>query len=165
MIVEVLSKIGFDWKLALANMVNFLIIFWILKRFIWSPVSEAIEIRKKTVNESASSLKLAEEKLEKAEADSRAILAEAHKKAKHVTDRAEEKGNEIMLHFQLEAQKEKERIIENGMEEISRKEREARTRIQEEAVDMVVSGAQKLIDEEISEEIKTSFARKMASYS
>ena len=165
MIFEVLAKIGFNWKLALANMVNFLIIFWILKKFLWSPLEEAIEERKKKVEESVFSARQAEEKLERAETDSKAVLVEAHKKAKHVTDRAEEKGNEIVLHFQSEAQKEKERIIKDGMEEISRREREARTRIHEEAADLIVSGAQKLIDEDLSEETKTSFARKMASYS
>ncbi len=165
MIFEVLAKIGFDWKLAVANTVNFIVIFWILKKFFWAPLGQAIESRKKMVNESVSSSKLAEEKLSKAEADGKNILLDAHKKAKQLTDKAEEKGQEIMSHFRAEALKEKETILKDGLEEISRKEREARARIQEEAADLVISGAQKLIGEEVDEKTKASFASKMASLS
>lgn len=165
MILEVLSKIGFDYKLALANMVNFLIIFWLLKRFLWAPLSRAIEERKKMVQEGVLSSKSADEKLVKAEAESKNIIVEAHKKAKELTDRAESKGDEILEHFKIEAMKEKERIIKDGMDDVARRERDARARIQDEMADMVVAGAEKLIGEEINSETKASFASKMSSSS
>jgi F0F1-type ATP synthase membrane subunit b/b' len=42
-ILGILGKIGFDWQVALANLVNFLIIFWILKKFAFKPVREILQ--------------------------------------------------------------------------------------------------------------------------
>ncbi len=163
MILEVLSKIGFDWRLALANTVNFVVIFFILKKYFFKPISDSIEARKKKVDDSASSTKMAEEKLQEAMKERDQIIIDAHKKAKHLTDKAEEKGEEILTHFKTEATKEKEKIVQAGKDDIDRREKEARVRIQEESSDLIILGAQKLIREDLGDEIKSSFARKISS--
>ena len=32
-LIEILSKVGFDWRMALSNLVSFLIVFFILKKY------------------------------------------------------------------------------------------------------------------------------------
>ena len=41
----ILANLGFDWRVALANLANFLIIVWILKRFAFKPIEKAIKNR------------------------------------------------------------------------------------------------------------------------
>ncbi len=162
MIVEILSKIGFDWHLALANTVNFLAIFFVLKKYFFRPLADSLEKRKQMVNDSLSSSKLAEAKLAEALEEKDRIILEAHQKAKRLTDKAEAKGEEIFAHFKDEGAREKERLIALGETEVARKEQEARIMIQNESAELIVSGAEKLIGEDLDQSVRDDFMRKIS---
>ncbi len=162
MLLEALGKIGFDYKLAIANAVNFVIIFFLLKKYFFGPIGKSIDERKKKIEEGLAFQKEAEEGLLSARKKEEEMLVEAHKKAKKVMDKAEVKGEEILNHFKKEAEIEKQRIIEEGNLEINRKEKEARAKIQEEASNLIVMGAEKLINEDLSDEIKSNYAKRIS---
>jgi len=44
---QILSNLGFDWQIAFANLINFLIILWLLKRYAFTPIKNTLETRKK----------------------------------------------------------------------------------------------------------------------
>ena len=50
-IYEILGKIGFDWQVALASLVNFLIILFVLKKFAFKPIKKLIQERQNKINE------------------------------------------------------------------------------------------------------------------
>ena len=47
--LEILGNIGFDWPVALANLVNFLIIFFLLHKFVFKPLGKTVEKRKRDI--------------------------------------------------------------------------------------------------------------------
>lgn len=47
-----LASIGIDWKLIIAQMINFLILFFVLARFAFKPIVAMLEKREKTIRES-----------------------------------------------------------------------------------------------------------------
>ncbi|MBU4369492.1 ATP synthase F0 subunit B, partial [Patescibacteria group bacterium] len=46
---RILGNLGFDWRMALANLVNFLIIFFVLKKYAFKPIKEKLEEREKKI--------------------------------------------------------------------------------------------------------------------
>ena len=62
-IAQLSANLGFDWRVALANLANFLIIVWILKRFAFKPIKAIIEKRENTIKEGLDKAKEAEERL------------------------------------------------------------------------------------------------------
>jgi len=48
---SVLSKLGFDWQVALANLVNFLIVYFLLKKVVFNKLRDAIIERKAKTEE------------------------------------------------------------------------------------------------------------------
>lgn len=48
---SVLSKLGFDWQVALANLVNFLIVYFLLKKVVFNKLRDAILERKRKAAE------------------------------------------------------------------------------------------------------------------
>ena len=44
-----LTKLGIDWRLFIAQLVNFLILFAVLRIFAWKPLVTALEDRRKRV--------------------------------------------------------------------------------------------------------------------
>ena len=77
--MEVLAKIGVDWKLLLAQVVNFLVLLWVLRRFAYRPMLEFLEKRTKRIESGLRDAKLATQKLSEIEAKERGVLEEARK--------------------------------------------------------------------------------------
>jgi F-type H+-transporting ATPase subunit b len=163
MLLEALGKIGFDYKLAIANAINFVIIFYLLKKYFFGPLGKSIEERKKRVEETIISQEMAKNALESAKQKEEEILRDAYEKAKRVTDKAEVKGKDILEHFQNEAILEKNRIIREGYLDVEKREKEARVRVQEEASDLIVSTAEKLIDKKLNDEDRREYILKMSN--
>lgn len=157
MLLETLGKIGFDYKLAIANAVNFVVIFFLLKRYFFGPIGKAIETRRLKNEESIAFEERAKILLEEATKKEENILTEAHHKAKKIMDKAETKGKEILEHFQKEGVIEKERILNDGIEQIRIKEKEARNMIQEEASQLIVLSAEKLINVDLDDKTKALY--------
>lgn len=92
--MEILSNFGFEPILFLAQIINFLIIFFLLKKFLYAPIQKVLEERKKKIDdglknaeESArliqETISKEEEILKKAQDEAKKLIAEAH--AKHDT--------------------------------------------------------------------------------
>jgi F-type H+-transporting ATPase subunit b len=43
--MEILNQFGLDWKLFIAQIVNFLVIAYIFKRFLYKPILDALHKR------------------------------------------------------------------------------------------------------------------------
>ena len=68
------------WKV-LASLINFLIVFWVFKYFLWEKIVLAIENRRKNIEASDNAEILAKEKIEQSQKEAEAIIEEAKEKA------------------------------------------------------------------------------------
>lgn len=85
MLQEVLSSLGFNIHIALANFFNFLIIFFVLQKFLFKKIGATLAERKSII----------EDGVKKSE-ESAHVLAHAHKESKHLIDSAEKRADEIV---------------------------------------------------------------------
>ena len=155
-IYEILGKIGFDWQVALASLVNFLIILFVLKKFAFKPIKKLIQERQNKINEGIekaeeASIRLkevdiiAKNYLKQANLDSINIIKETEKQAKVLGDnlqkKAEDHQKELMDQIQLGYKKHQE---------------EAKNLVYKEAVELVKKAIKKTVElrqEDIDEEI------------
>jgi F-type H+-transporting ATPase subunit b len=93
------SQLGIDWKLLIAQAVNFFLLLVILKMFIYGPLSKMLHERRRRIEEGLEKAKEADERL-------RDINHMAVEKIKH----AEAEGVKIIAKVELEA-KEHEAVL------------------------------------------------------
>lgn len=86
--MEILHKLGIDWKLLIAQGVNFLILLFILKRFVYKPMLAFLEERAKKIEAGLHNADAASLALAKAEAEQKKVLAEAQKQARGIVEEA-----------------------------------------------------------------------------
>ncbi len=79
--MEIISKLGIDLKLLLAQIVNFFILFFILSKLIYKPLLSVIKKRKEMISASVENSKKIEERLSSLEEEKAKILAEANNQA------------------------------------------------------------------------------------
>lgn len=138
-IYAILQKIGFDWQVALANLVNFLIILFILKKFAFKPIKKIIEDRQDKINEGLLKAEEADtrikevntivrSKIKAADLESINIIKNTEQKAKHLEQllrkEAEDKQKEMMRQIQLDYARQKaaiEQLVSKEASELVKK--------------------------------------------
>jgi len=158
--LEILGKIGFDWQVALANFINFVIIFFILKKFAFGPIKKVIDERQKKIDEGLDNATQAETNLMLAEEIKNQKIEEAKIKSNQLIGQAQTKSNELLADVKKEAQKIKDKIVADG--ELAAKE--AKNRIQREVERemsaMIITGVEKVLKENINPEMQKDYITK-----
>lgn len=127
--MEVLHTFGFNIQLFLAQVVNFLILAFIFKRFLYKPILAIIKKRRDEIAKGLADAEAAKVALESAQEQHEKIISKANIEAKKIIsetkDSAEAIREEILTKSRLEAEK----IIQNATAqaelEIARVERES----------------------------------------
>lgn len=94
-ILHTLGQIGFNWHVALANFINFLIIFFILKKFVFNKVFAVIDKRNSEIKEGLQNKEDAALLLINSKSQSENIINEAKRSAKEIIISSEEAGQKI----------------------------------------------------------------------
>ncbi|MBI2334577.1 F0F1 ATP synthase subunit B [Candidatus Daviesbacteria bacterium] len=84
--MEILKDFGINPLLLAAQVVNFFILLFILKRFLYKPVLKVLEERKKRIEESLKQAEEIEKKLQATEEQSEKIIAKSLQQAQKILD-------------------------------------------------------------------------------
>lgn len=103
-ILNILSSVGFNWHVALANFFNFLIILFLLNKFFFRKISNTIDSRHKVIEHGLNQAREAEISLRNAEEEKNAILKKAHGDADVVAANAQHVAKQTVLTLVKEAE-------------------------------------------------------------
>lgn len=148
-LLDTLAKVGFDWRLALTNLVNFGLIIWLLAKFLWPNIAKAISDRQRIINQGLDDAEAAKEHLAKSQADYQAKLVEAHREAKEIVHQADERGQQIKTVAQTEAQKEAEALRQRVASEIGREKEQMTAAVRQESAQLVATAMEKVLQEKL----------------
>jgi F0F1-type ATP synthase membrane subunit b/b' len=105
-LLNILSSVGFNWHVALANFFNFLIILFLLHTFFFKKLATAIRERGEIIERGLQNASEGEKLLAKAEEEKATILSEAKKEGHGILEKAKQDGEHIVLGLRENAQKE-----------------------------------------------------------
>lgn len=117
---EVLGSLGFNIHIALANFFNFLIIFFLLQKFLFKKIKTTLDERHKVIEDGVKRSEESERMLKKAHTESRHIVEAAEKKADDIVKDGESKGGALALSLKQEAEKDIEKLKKEAGEEKAR---------------------------------------------
>ena len=118
-------------------------------KYVWPPITSALEQRKKTIADGLSAAELGQQSLEKAKADVEAKLAEAKSEAKNIISMAEKRQGDILDEASVKASEEtskKLKLAEQEVEQLSLKLKES---LKKDVSRLVVEGAEMILKKEI----------------
>lgn len=97
LVASVLGKLGFDWRVALANLVNFLIIYFLLKKVIFDKLADAISERQKKAAANVAFRKSLDEEKASFDAFKEVELRQISKERMSVLSDAERQKHELLM--------------------------------------------------------------------
>jgi F-type H+-transporting ATPase subunit b len=101
---DLASAFGIDWKLLLAQAVNFAIVLVALTYFLYKPVVRMLDERKRVVAQGVEDAKKAGEKLANADGEAHSRVATADKQAEEIVSSARESASEEKARILKEAE-------------------------------------------------------------
>ena len=78
---SLLTQLGIDWKLLIAQIINFLVLLAILYKFLYKPVFKILHDREEKIEKSLRQAERIEKNLFESEAEKSKIVAEARNEA------------------------------------------------------------------------------------
>ncbi len=105
-VVDILSSVGFNWHVALANFINFLIILFILNKFFFGKLGKTISHRQEIIERGLSQASDAEKALAKAEEEKKDIIHAAKKEGHTIVSEAQTQAEVLAASIKESAEKE-----------------------------------------------------------
>lgn len=141
-----------NWGQIIATIINFAILYFILRRFLFKPVNNAIDTRQ---NEIISKITKTEEDRKKAEElrkENEDKLRLAKQEGKSIVEDYKVKADKVSTDILQEARQEAETIIERARVEAEREKEKAADEIKNQIVDLAVVLSSKALEESANEE-------------
>ena len=132
--MEALQSLGIDWKLLIAQIVNFLILLFLLRKFLYGPIVNMLSDRKKKIEQGLKDSEEARKRLEQTNEETKKILSSASNESEKIIKLAkqeieeqtqkkiqetQDKAKEIMESSRKQALLEQEKIVERAKKEIT----------------------------------------------
>lgn len=144
-VIEILGSVGFDWRVAFANLVNFSIVLWLVSRFIVPSIRATLAERRAKIEQGVSDAEEAARQLEEAREHEREIVRDATLKSSDLVSEARVRGDLIISNARDEGARAGVDMIRRAEDEIARKYKELESSIERDAVALVVDGVRKVL--------------------
>lgn len=138
------------WKLAF-QIVNFLILLYLLNRFLFRSALRRIDERKQQLSEGLENAAAAARDRELARAEREAAMAEARREAEAMVQRAAKTAEATSAEILAKARTDAEQITARARDEIAAEKDRALAEIRGEVADLALEAAGKLVGSEMNE--------------
>lgn len=127
--MEVLSKFGINPVLLVAQIVNFLIILFIVKKYALKPILQLLKNRQTTIKNGLQQAEDAQKLLESTAVKEREVLKKAHTQARELLDEAKKQGAEQLANSELKTHAQVEKMLSEARSQITLETEQAEKRL------------------------------------
>ncbi|MFA5933308.1 MAG: F0F1 ATP synthase subunit B [Microgenomates group bacterium] len=157
--MEILDQFGIKPILLLAQIVNFIILLLILKKFLYKPILKILEERKEKIAEGLANAEEIEKKLAQIIEDRDKKLEAAAKESKKVIDEAMKSANQIIAESHEKALEQTKKMIAKSEEQMALEREKLHMEIRSEIADLVALGLEKTASKVLSAKDKEELSK------
>ncbi|MDH5327279.1 MAG: F0F1 ATP synthase subunit B [Gammaproteobacteria bacterium] len=133
----------------IAQMVAFIILIWLVQKYMWGPMSAMMEARQKRIADGLAAAEKGKHEQELAEKRAKETLKQSKEQANEILAQANKRASEIVEEAKQSAKVEGERIMAAANADIEREINQAREHLRKEVASLVVIGAEQVLKREI----------------
>ncbi len=153
-LTNILNLFGLETKLFIAQIVNFAILLYILKKFLYKPIAQTLQERQTKIKQGLQDAENAKEALKVADAQKVEILKSARKDADKMIELTKKSIQSIKQNATEDAKKQADEIIETAKKNAEAQQEEASKKVGLMSVDLSKSIVSKILSELFSEQDK-----------
>ena len=154
--MEIIKEFGVNPVLLIAQIINFLIILYLLKRFLYKPILTTLDNRRNQIKESLKQAEEAKLLLRQAEEREKEMLRHAQEEAKKLLEETRNQRNQIMAEAEQAAKSQTKKIITEAKKQIEIDTKEVQRKLTLEASSLLAVYLHKSIAQMFSVEDQKS---------
>lgn len=131
--------------------ITFIIFVWFCMKFIWPPIMNALNERRKTISDGLAAAEEGQRERERGRSDADELIEQAKSQAQEIIARAEKRGSEVVAEARTEARTEGERILTAARGEIEMETNRAKEELRLQVAQLALSGAEQILSREIDQ--------------
>jgi F-type H+-transporting ATPase subunit b len=147
--MEILAKLGIDWKLFVAQIINFVILLWILRRFAYRPMLAFLEERTARIDKGLKDADAAHKKLGEMTEKEKAVLDNARKEAQKILEKAESSGKQQYEMMLATAKEDVKRLMEQSEARMETEKANLLSDAKTQLAELVILTTEKVLQEKI----------------
>jgi F-type H+-transporting ATPase subunit b len=143
--------------------IAFLIFIGFCMKYVWPPIIEALDERKKKIADGLAAAERGKHEQELAEKRAKQVIHEAKEQANEIITQAQRRGNEIVDESKDNARTEGERILVSAQAEIKQEANRAKDELRSQVGSIAIAGAAKILSREIDDKAHTDLLEELVS--
>ena len=140
----------------------FLFVVFTMK-YVWPPIINALEKRKKTIADGLAAGEKGHQELELAQRRFEELVKEGKKSAADIIDQAQKRHDEIVEEAKVAARKESEWIREGARSEIDQEKEIARQGLRQQVAELALLGAEQILMREVDRKAHNDVLSKISA--
>jgi len=150
---ELIKTFHIDWKLLIAQLVNFGIVLWVLYKFAIKPLSKTMDARTEEIEKSLEDAKKIEASLAQTETERQDKLDAAKKDAQEIIEKARQQGERQGKTMVDDAKREVQTVIAAAKEQIAQEKQSMLRELKAEVGTLVVKATAKVLEKVTTKEV------------
>ena len=133
--------------------ISFAIFVWFCMKYVWPPITRALDQRKKTISDGLSAAELGQQALEKAKIEVDSKISEAKSEAKNIVSMAEKRQGDILDEANVKAAEETSKKLKLAEQEVEQLAMRLKESLKKDVSKLVVEGAEMILKKEIDKQV------------
>jgi F-type H+-transporting ATPase subunit b len=138
------GTLGLNWNGLLWQTANFIVLFVLLRLFLFKPVVSMLDARAQRVRDSMEQADQARRAAEQAEADRQNLLAETRREAEQIRARADEQAKRILADAESRAHERQQQIEQQAAASARQIEERVMAQVRAQLADLVVTAVDRV---------------------
>jgi F-type H+-transporting ATPase subunit b len=150
-IAGLLTALVIDGKALALNAAAFLVVVWVMGRFVYPPLMKAIDAKRDELEATAKAKTAADQQLQKAETTAAKIIAEARAAADAVVAESRDEADQRIKAAERKAEQQADRIVAEAREQLAQDVAQARRQLKAETAQLVVSATEAVLGDKLDD--------------
>ncbi len=147
-----MNQLGINLTQILLQAINFGILLFVLKRYLYQPVVDMLNKRKAQVEATQKKEKELEQRLQKIEQQRDQVLQEAHEKAQQILTESRKQGDRVSEQIQKEAQQKAKDLLRQSEAETKEYLNQMKDELRSEVANVAIQTVRQILTTSLTEQ-------------
>lgn len=146
----------------IGQMITFMLLVWFTMKYIWPPLMDALEERKKKIAEGLAAAERGQHDMELAEKRATDVLKGAKGQAADIVNLAHKRATEIVEESKLDAKSEGERLLAAAQADIEHEVQQVKDGLREQVSELAINAAEQILQKEVDRKAHTEMIKSVS---
>ena len=150
---DLFTALGIDWKMLVFQLIAFVVLVWLLGKFVYPSLMKAVDKRQADIEASSKAAEKAREQADKTKDEVEKLLKQARRDASDILATAKEEANSVVEAADAKAKARAEHIVTEAQEQLQKDIVAARKTLHNETLELVALATEKVVGKTVSAKV------------